>query len=236
MVERGGSADSADWRVFEERALPPILASTLDAFEEHGYHGTTVRDIARRVGMTVPAIYYHYENKQALLVELLMSSMSSLLERCRAALREAGDEPVTRFSTLVECIVLYMSHRGSQGLLDSEIRSLEPVNRARYVALRDELESILHGIVADGVRDGVFRSEYPVDAGRAVLTMCHAVARWYHPGGPLSEEELARRYVVLSLDMLACRAPAKRRQLARLNQDAVAPAKRDTAGQVVRSR
>lgn len=201
---------SEDWRVSAPAELSPILLHTLAAFEEHGYHGTSVRDIARRVGVTVPALYYHYENKQAMLFALLSGSMKSLLDKCRTALTEAGPDPVARLSALIECTVLFMAYRGSKGLLDSEIRSLEPDNRAAYLALRDQLDEQTHAVIADGVHKGVFHTEYPVEAGRALLTMCHAVARWYHLGGELTPEELADRYVTLALGMLEHR-PAKRR-------------------------
>lgn len=195
-VER---VDEGRWRIYEAKVLPPILACALEAFEEQGYHATTVRDIARRVGVTVPALYYHYENKQALLVELLMGSMQGLLDRCAAAVAQAGDRPVDQFSAIVECVVLYMASRGSQGLLDSEIRSLEPENRVRYVALRDRLEETLGEIIVRGVTVGEFATEFPEESRRMVLTACNAVARWYHLDGPVSPEEMASRYVAIAL-------------------------------------
>lgn len=200
---------SEDWRVSSPAELSPILRHTLAAFEEHGYHGTSVRDIARRVGVTVPALYYHYENKQAMLFALLSLSMEALLDKCRIAVAEAGSDPVARVSALVECIVRFMAYRGSKGLLDSEIRSLEPANRAVYIALRGQLDERMHEIIADGVHKGVFTAEYPVEAGRALLTMCHAVARWYHLGGELTPEELADRYVTLALGLLGHRRASR---------------------------
>ncbi|MYW05448.1 TetR/AcrR family transcriptional regulator [Streptomyces sp. SID3343] len=197
-----------DWRAYEPLLLPPILAASLAAFDEHGYHGTTVRDIARRVGVTVPALYYHYENKQALLVELLLGSMSAALGRCRSALREADDAPAARFAALVECIVLYMANRAPLAFLDTEMRSLEPGNRARYVAMRDDLEALMHRVVRDGVALGDFTTPFPVDAGRAVLTCCQAVANWYRSTGPLSPRDIAGRYVDISLSTVGYRPRA----------------------------
>ncbi|WP_406288872.1 TetR/AcrR family transcriptional regulator [Embleya sp. NBC_00896] len=197
-----------DWRGYEPLRLPPILSASLAAFDEHGYHGTTVRDIAHRVGVTVPALYYHYRNKQALLVELLLGSMSAALGRCRGALEEADDTPTARFSALVECIVLYMANRAPLAFLDTEMRSLEPENRARYVAMRDELEALMQDAVRDGVALGRFTTPYPVDAGRAVLTCCQAVANWYRATGPLSPQAIAERYVDISLATVGHRPPS----------------------------
>ena len=187
------------WRAYEPLDLHPVLTHAMEAFNEHGYHGTSVRDIARRVGVTVPVLYYHYENKQALLVTLLDTSMRDVLDRCRAAVAEAGEDPVARFSAMVECIVLYMANRRGLAFLDTEIRSLEPENRARYVALRDYLEHMLLDTVEAGIAQGRFTTPIPADASRAVLTMCQGVANWYHPDGPLSPEAIAERHVLLCL-------------------------------------
>ena len=195
----------------EPVGAPAILKHALAAIEEHGYHGTTVRDIARRVGVTVPTLYYHFDNKQAILVELLMSSMELLLARCRVALAEAGKNPADRYVALITTIVEFMAQSGSHGLLDSEIRSLEPENRTKYIALRDELESQLHRIITDGADQGAFTTPYPVETGRAVLTMCHSIPRWFNPDGPLTPQQLAHRYVTIALSAAGHRPPPKPR-------------------------
>ncbi|MEU8679415.1 TetR/AcrR family transcriptional regulator [Streptomyces sp. NPDC048560] len=187
------------WRSYGPLDLHPILVHTMEAFNEHGYHGTSVRDIARRVGVTVPALYYHYENKQALLATLLETSIKDVLDRCRAAAGEAGDDPLARFCGMVESIVLYMAHRQQLAFLDTEIRSLEPQNRARYVALRDYLQHMLLDTVEAGRARGVFTTPIPADAVRSVLIMCQGVANWFRADGPLTAEEVAARHVLLSL-------------------------------------
>jgi AcrR family transcriptional regulator len=196
---------TADWRHYSEPSLGPILDAAMETFREHGYHGSSVREIAGRVGVTVPTLYYYYGNKQGLLVELLTGSMHDVLARCRHALAEAGELPEQRFANLVECTTLYMTHRRALAFIHAEIRGLEPENRARYVAQRDELSEMLRRTVLDGVEEGVFRTSHPVDTARAILSMCQAVADWYRPGGPLGEAELAKRYVEIALDTVCYR-------------------------------
>ncbi|MGY3205638.1 TetR/AcrR family transcriptional regulator [Streptomyces sp. TE5632] len=193
------TAAAPHWSAYGPLDLHPILVHAMEAFNEHGYHGTSVRDIAGRVGVTVPALYYHYENKQALLATLLETSVKDVLDRCRAAAAEAGDEPLPRFCAMVESIVLYMANRKGLAFLDTEIRSLEPGNRARYVALRDYLEHMLLDSVEAGIAQGVFTTPIPADAVRAVLIMCQGVANWYRADGPLTAAEIARRHVFLGL-------------------------------------
>ncbi|MEV5843553.1 TetR/AcrR family transcriptional regulator [Streptomyces sp. NPDC051985] len=200
-----------DWRSFAPLDLHPILAAALDRFREHGYHGTTVRDVAGRAGVSLPMIYYRFENKQGLLVALLEDAMSEVLQRARLADAEAEGRVLERFSNVVECIVLHMTHRTATAGLDSELRYLEPANRKKYAALRKELEELLLEIVEEGVAQGLFEVDRAPDTSRALLGMCQAVTGWYHSDGPLTPEEIADRYVAISLRTVGARVrPAPR--------------------------
>ena len=48
-----------------------ILEVAIDLFIEEGYEKTSLREIAERVGVTKPALYYHFENKEAIFRTLL---------------------------------------------------------------------------------------------------------------------------------------------------------------------
>jgi len=48
-----------------------ILMAALDLFTEKGYSSTTLVNIAKRIGMTRGAVYWHFENKEALLAALI---------------------------------------------------------------------------------------------------------------------------------------------------------------------
>ncbi len=201
----GPGADTGaegNWRFYPPLELPPILQVALAQIVEHGYDATSVRTIAREVGVTVPALYYHFENKQAMLVALLDHSMGIVSRHVAAALHEAGDDPSARLGAMVEAIVLYTVHHSDLAFLDSERRALTEENRRRYVAHRDSVEGELHRIIEDGRARGVFRTPIPQECGRAILSMCQGIAGWYSPGGPLSPEETAARYVRLALAMV----------------------------------
>jgi AcrR family transcriptional regulator len=187
-----------DWRFYGELEIAPTLAGALEAFGAAGYHGTSVRDIAGRVGLTVPALYYHHGNKEGMLVELLVGSVQHLDRRTRQAVQEAGDDPAACFSNFVECVALYMAHRRGLAFLDAEMRALSPRNRRAYAKVRKQLEDLLRIIVEQGVATGQFRVTHPDDTVRALLGMLQAIPTWYDPAGLLSPTELASRYVQIA--------------------------------------
>jgi AcrR family transcriptional regulator len=184
------------WRRADDEDLSPILTAARDLFYKVGFHSTSVRDIASRVGVTVPALYYHHANKEAILAALLDRSIKSVIERCDQALAEAGSDPADRFRNLIECLVRYMANHRKSAAMDAEIRALSPAARKRYSAQRRRVEQMLVDTIEQGVATGAFEVTSPQDTGRALLGMIQAITVWFSPGrGRLTASELAARYV-----------------------------------------
>jgi AcrR family transcriptional regulator len=198
--------------VYRPLGLPPVLNEALDLFVEHGYHGTTVRDIARQLNQTVPMIYYWYENKQALLVALLSQSIDDLLDRCEKALSSVGDDPEDQLSVLVRCLLLYVANRRQLALLDQEVRSLESRNRPAYIVKRDKIEHMLVASIESGVTAGIFTVESPQVASRALISMCRGIASWYRSTGSMTPEAMAAVHVQFALALVGCRALPQARE------------------------
>ncbi|WP_028937657.1 TetR/AcrR family transcriptional regulator [Pseudonocardia spinosispora] len=191
----------ADWRHFSEsHDLDPVLNAAVAAFVTFGYHGTTMREIARRAELSVPGLYHHYPSKQTMLVGVLDAAMTEFRWRMLAADEEGDEDPVLRLELLVTALVLFHCRRQELGIVaNNEMRSLEEPNRRRILNARTEMQRLVDGAVLDGSARGVFRTRYPVDASRAVVTMSIAVATWFKPDLPLSPEDVADRYVDYAL-------------------------------------
>ncbi|GAB36824.1 TetR/AcrR family transcriptional regulator [Gordonia otitidis] len=187
------------WRDFGEPELPVPLAAALAAFAEHGYHGTSVREIAARANLSVPGLYHHYPSKQSLLQGLLERTMTDLLTRSEEAVTEAGPEPVDQFDAVVESLLRFHMYRREQAFVGStEIRSLDSSYKQTYIGLRDRQQRMVDEIVFAGVDAGDFRTRYPKDAARAVTTICVGVSTWFKPDGELGPDELIARNLDLS--------------------------------------
>lgn len=194
----------ANWRDCRPLELTKILQHSSEAFYEHGFHGTTVRDIANRVGVTVPALYYHHENKEGILAAVLEAAMADLIPRVAAAVADAGDDVVLQISNLVECTTMHLTVRSRVAALDSEYRYLSGAGRAHYAELRRHNELLTRSIISRGVDQGVFAVVDVNEAARAILGMLQAIPRWYVAEGPLTPADVAERYKQLSLSMLGC--------------------------------
>jgi AcrR family transcriptional regulator len=190
------------WRQYEPFAIEPPLDAVLDAFVEFGYHGATIRKIAKCAGLSVPGIYHHWSSKQQMLVTLLDLSVSDLLRRSRQARLEGGD-PIERLSHLVECLALYHVYRKDLASIGAtEMRGLDGVNRKRIVALRVEQQRMFDEEILDGCRLEVFTTQRPHDASRAIVTMCTSLPQWYSSVGQSAPEAIAADYVTFALNLV----------------------------------
>jgi AcrR family transcriptional regulator len=180
-----------------------ILKAAIAVMAEHGYHGTSVRDIAERAELSPAAIYYHFTSKQDVLATIMERGIERLLMRTRTALAEAGEAPQDRLCAIVEVQVLF--HLESQGatlLGTSELRALDEPLRSKHKAKRLKQQRLFDQVVEEGVAQGAFTTTLPREAARAIVVMCTGVASWFSPGGKLSRDQIVRRYQRLALDMV----------------------------------
>lgn len=68
-----------------------LIAAAERLVAEKGYLAVRLEDIGAAVGVSGPAIYRHFPNKEALLVELLVGISTRLLDGARKVLSEAAD-------------------------------------------------------------------------------------------------------------------------------------------------
>jgi AcrR family transcriptional regulator len=180
-----------------------ILSAAIAVMAEHGYHGTSVRDIAERAELSPAAIYYHFTSKQDVLATIMERGIERLLMRTRTALAEAGEAPEDRLCAIVEVQVLF--HLESQGatlLGTSELRALDEPLRSKHKAKRLKQQRLFDQVVEEGVAQGAFTTTLPREAARAIVVMCTGVASWFSPRGKLSRDQIVRRYQRLALDMV----------------------------------
>ncbi|MFD4431269.1 TetR family transcriptional regulator [Nocardia sp. NPDC058497] len=193
------------WRAFPPLDIDPVLAAAIDSFVETGYHGATMRSIAQRAGMSVPGVYHHYRDKQDLLVRALDLTMDELHWRVGAARGEAstGRDRVIR---VVEALALFHTHRRELAFIGaSEMRSLNPDNRRRITASRNEIQYLLDEDIDAALTEEGLSTAHARAAGRAIATMCTALPQWFRLDGPATPEQIATEYADFALGLLGIR-------------------------------
>ena len=90
-----------------EQTRNSILDAALTLFDEQGYTQTTLSSIARQAGVTRGAIYWHFENKDEILIALAQAQFHDLMQQNADAVRRPNsweticDNLITFFQTLI---------------------------------------------------------------------------------------------------------------------------------------
>ena len=199
-----------------EASIERILESALDLMVTNGCNSTTVDDIAKRAGLTKGAIYFHFENKTAIVMALLDTVeklvIGGLLERLAhagptsqdklvAALHSQGllAETKTKYLLLFTLTLLEFSGTGT----DIE---------ARVRAIYDAFVQALEKIMRTGCAAGEFRNDLDTrELAAVVLALQHGtLMEWYCRSNTLNGPGLVRAARVVLLDGILSSARARK--------------------------
>jgi len=172
-----------------------ILRAAASLMARRGYHGASMRDVARAVGLQMASLYHHFGSKQELLVLIMRDVMRDLSAAVEEAVDAAGDDPRDRLAAAITAHVRFHTlHRPEVLVADTELRSLEEPGRSEIIALRDRHQALFrHPIEQLGVAQAGIVST-------AVVTMCTDVGLWYRDDGPLDADGIAGTFVRLVLE------------------------------------
>ena len=190
-----------------------VLREAGRAFSKHGYHNTSLDDVAKALGISKGTLYNYVRDKQEILFAFHQLAYE-LSDRAFAYGRARGGSgaEVLR-SILVHYIALLTNELGACGAL-IEMDALRPEDRAEAAKRRDAFEAAFIAIIEDGIKDGSIRS---VDPKLAVFTFMGAInwlPRWYVPSGRLPGDALAEQMTDLLLSGLTI-APFRDRKPSR---------------------
>lgn len=181
--------------------LNQISQGALECFAETGYHGTTIRQIARAAKLSVPGVYHHYSSKHEILDDISERAMQELIDASGRAIENAGEKLIDRFDALVECLVQFHTDFADVAFVSfSEIRSLQPEARKRHVEQRRQEQEMITALVEEGVESGEFATQHPRTVGRAITSICLGISQWYRPERGITVEELAEAHVRICRD------------------------------------
>ncbi|MDP9141991.1 MAG: TetR/AcrR family transcriptional regulator [Pseudomonadota bacterium] len=169
-----------------------ILGEALRLFAEHGYGGSSIRDIAELVGIKGATMYSHYPSKAHVLAELIRIGHDEHHRQMRNAVLEAGTEPKQQLIALVRAHVRAHAEYPMLAVVsNAEMHALPEEFAAASLAIRRQSEMLLLEVIERGVKLGVFNVPDVQLALPAIGAMGLRVAHWYTPEIGKTPEQVA---------------------------------------------
>lgn len=136
-----------------------LIQATLDCIAEQGAHAATVRQIARRAGVSPGLIRHHFQTKEHMIEEAYRATMAGMTALSREARDSAAGQPRERLRRYVAAS-LSPPVRDARRLtlwasFIAMIRlnpSMEAIHRETYLDYRQDIEALLAEVLSDAGR------------------------------------------------------------------------------------
>ncbi|MFI0445833.1 TetR/AcrR family transcriptional regulator [Actinomadura sp. 6N118] len=142
-----------------------ILAAAAELFARRGFHGASIGDVGRAVGLTGPALYRHFSGKEAVLAEMLLDISQRL--HAEGLRRAAEPEPGRALDALLSWHIAFALD--NPALITVHERELDNVPEAQ----RHEIRRLQRAYVEEWVHVlRRLRPGLPEDRTRAAVHAC----------------------------------------------------------------
>jgi len=170
------------WELQKDR----MLRAAAQCFNQKGYSGSSLKDVANILGLTDAALYYYVKNKEELVYLCYVRAGEVGQESMDRAVAEGscGLDTVTRYIRYhVEAMT---GERGPVAIL-SEIPSLQPEHREEVLQISRDHGTRFEALLEQGIKDG---SIAPCDVrmtGNAIMGALNWVPKWFHGDADVAE-------------------------------------------------
>lgn len=188
-----------------EASRAQLLASGVELFERRGYAATSVQAIVEHAGLTKGAFYHHFSSKEDLLRHVHDEFITYQLGRARAVVNVPGATSEEKLRGLiVEALLEPMSlYKSEITVFMQERRFLSGDVFSDIQRKRDEFEEIFVSVIAEGMADGVFRSEgTPRLVAFGVIGMGAWTHVWLDLRGSMTPRHIGEIFANIALDGL----------------------------------
>lgn len=179
-----------------------LLATAAEVFAEQGYSATTVRKVADAAGILGGSLYYHFDSKESMADEILSTFLDEMWAAYDRVLASGLGARETLEALVVESFRSIDRHRPAVVIYQNESKHLATSERFHYLLeSRWRFEEMWLSLLDRGIEEGEFRPDLDRSlVYRFIRDTVWVAATWYHAGGRLSAEEIAKQYLAMVLE------------------------------------
>jgi AcrR family transcriptional regulator len=183
-----------------------ILRTAARLFQQQGYDGTSMNDVAAALKLSKGGLYHHFQSKDEILFNLMNHAMDITEEQVIAPVKSIAN-PEERLRALIRRhIAVVLSERDREiTVMLHENHPLTPALRRRINVRKKDYVHFVENLIAEVQANAQTNSQNtrigesqrtvtPRAAAFALLGMINWIYQWYRPDGSLQEESLVQQY------------------------------------------
>ncbi len=205
------AASASPWAPASHRELQreakrnAVLQAAAQLFNERGFHATSLDDIAARLNVTKPTLYYYVKNKDEILLQCVSKGLTMMLEGIDAS-RAAGGKAIDQLMTCMQVYARIVTMDFGMCLIRVGDEQLPPESRKELRRLKSAIDQEFRRLVAEGVAEGSLQPCDPKMTAFVIAGALSWIGRWYQPGGEYTPEQVAQQCIATLCDGVLRRA------------------------------
>ena len=182
-----------------------ILEEAVKLFYERGFSGTTLDDIAGKLGVTKPFIYTHFRSMVELLEAICRPTIEMSLEAIAGAAAQPGSASQRLYNGVVDFARVVLQRQANIAVYFREEKNLSEAGLDDINALRKRFDRVLSELLEEGARAGEFQIDDIRVAALAIGGMVSWAYTWYQPGGRLSIDDVGTKLAKFAVELAGVR-------------------------------
>lgn len=179
-----------------------ILSKSAQLFLEKGYAGSSIREIAQKVGLEPSSIYSHVNSKRDILANICFGHAQNYLQGIERIL-ETYNHPKEQLETLLDMhLDIAMNDQSSAIVFGEEWKNLSAEQLKLFLKLRKEYENKIIEIIKSGKNLGEFKELDENYVMQTLLSAIRWVHYWYKPASRVSKKHLKKSVISMLLSGL----------------------------------
>ena len=180
-----------------EQQRDRVLKAAAHCFNQKGYSGTSLKNVADMLGLTDPALYYYVKNKEELVYLCYVRAADIGRDAMEQAVTEGGNGFQQMQRYLRYHIESMVGERGPIAIM-SEIPSLMPGHRDEVLELSRRHSLGFEKILQCGIADGSIKDCDVRMTGNAIMGSINWIPKWFHGDESTAAKIIAEFPTVLS--------------------------------------
>ncbi len=153
-----------------------IIQAALEVFVRKGYHGSSVHEITKKIGLTKGALYAHFAGKGELLLRIIAEFKLKFIDGMVKAIEHVEGDALDKIHSVLSFNAWFAVENQSLcaflTFLTTELNAdvdFEPALKSVY----REYQKVISEVIGQGIRQGLFKKELDPDITALTFMALH---------------------------------------------------------------